>query len=150
MRDLALIPWCAMMLFRVPIALHTSWLASATLLTLNSWLSVSNAKKVVQIIAAFLSAFAAATLGMVVMHYTQDAVVGLTFAWALDGLACRAHERALLPQGILASSEIYESLSITEAWLSNLLKLLSVCVLVSPWTLPAAFGLHKYDWKRAK
>jgi hypothetical protein len=138
------------MLFHVPIALHTSWLASATLLTLNSWLSVSNARKVVQIIAAFLSAFAAATLGMVAMHYTQDAVIGLTFSWALDGLACRAHERAVLPQGILASAEIYESLSITETWLSNLLKGLSLCVLVGPWTLPAAFGWQKYGWKRVK
>jgi hypothetical protein len=150
MRDMTLIPWCAMMLFRLPIALHTAWLASATLLTLNSWLSVSNAKKVVQIIAAFLSAFTAATLGMVVMHYTQDAVIGLTFAWALDGLACRAHERALLPQGVLASSEIYESLSITETWLSNLLKALSLCVLAGPWTLPTALGWHKYGGKRAK
>lgn len=149
MRPLALLPWCAMMLFRLPIAMHTAWLASATLLTFNSWLSVSQVQKVLQIIAAFASAFAAATMGSAIMYYTQDAIIGLTFAWALDGLACRALERSLTPQE-LAAPDIYEALSVTETWLANLLKLLSVGVLASPWLLSAAIGSPKYAWKRVQ
>ena len=142
MQGMHLLAKCAMMLFRFPLALHTAWLACATLLTLNSWLSVSQAKRVVQIIAAFSSAFLAAFLGIASMYYTQDAIIGLTFAWALDGLACRALECSYVPQE-LASQDIYETLSNTESWLSNLLKFLCLLVVAGPTVFLPLLGAAK-------
>jgi len=131
MEDLPLLPYCAMMLFRLPMGVHTMWLAGATLLTFNSWLAVSQCKKVMQIIGAFASAFLGALMGLTLMVYTNDAVIGIVAVWTLDGLACRALESSYVPQEI-ASQDIYESLSITESFLSNICKLGSVGVAAMP------------------
>jgi hypothetical protein len=46
-------------LVRVPFALHTAWLAAATLVNLNAWLAMSNVTTGLQDALAFLSASAA-------------------------------------------------------------------------------------------
>jgi hypothetical protein len=98
MRGLRLLPACAMALLRLPIGLHAIWLFVAVLLTLNSWLAVSQARKVLQILAAFCSAFLGALLGLSHMYYTADATFGITMAFTLDALACRALENSYAPQ----------------------------------------------------
>jgi hypothetical protein len=130
-KDIHLLPACAMMLFRLPIALHSIWLGSAVLLTFNSWIAVSQCKKVLQILAAFCSAFLAALAGLTLMCHSNDAIIGLTMAWVLDALACRAQENSYVVQE-LASQDIYESLSITESFLSNVLKVVTFGFAVAP------------------
>ncbi|KAJ1421721.1 hypothetical protein B484DRAFT_399351, partial [Ochromonadaceae sp. CCMP2298] len=131
MRGLRLLPACALALLRLPLALHAIWLYAAVLLTLNSWLAVSQARKVLQILAAFCSALLGALLSLCFMYLTADATFGITMAFTLDALACRALENSYTPQE-LASQDIYESLSITESFLSNILKVLSLLVAGAP------------------
>ena len=94
-------------LVRFPLALHFAWLAAASLLNFNSWLAVSKASVDSQLSAAFLSAYGAATLGIVFALKTRDPFIAFTLAWALASLSDRTRQKstaALVAEGSALNS----------------------------------------------
>eukprot|EP01032_Pedospumella_encystans_P023679 gene23679-26795_t len=81
-------------LVRFPLALHSAWLAAATLLNFNSWLAVSKISTDSQLASSFLSAYGAATIGAVFTWKTRDPFIAFTIAWALAALSDRTREKS--------------------------------------------------------
>jgi hypothetical protein len=63
---------------------------------------------------------------------TSDAMVSLTVAWALEAVAHRTKEKIRSP-GNLVTSDVHESLAITEQCLSSTLKCVSLGIMVAPF-----------------
>lgn len=85
-------------LMRFPLALHTGWLAAASLLNFNTWIAVSFRTMDTQIAIAFLSIYAAAVVGLVVTASSKDPFIAFTIAWALAALADRTQKKQFSPK----------------------------------------------------
>ena len=107
----------ALIAIRSPIAIHGTWLAAASLLNLNGWISNSNTSITTQTTVAFFSAYAAALIGAVVSFKTGDPLVAGTVAWALAALSAKTKEGSRVD----VATDIYESLAFTEKVLSNVM-----------------------------
>jgi hypothetical protein len=127
-------------LVRLPFALHTGWLAAATLLTMNAWAAVSNLSMGAQIAVAFLSAYAAAGAGAALTLRTRDATLAFTVAWALAAVSSRTQRKvvdlskAQLVPGVAAEGTgmlpVHAALAVTERILSFLLVVLGFGMIV--------------------
>jgi hypothetical protein len=124
-------------LVRVPFALHTAWLAAATLANLNAWLAMSNVTTGLQDALAFLSASAAGFAGAAMALRTRDPVPAVTVAWALAALGWRSQRRGDLAmvdaEGALAAplearSAVHYALANVEKVLAALLALIGAQV----------------------
>lgn len=120
------------MLFRVPFAMHAAWLAAATLINFNSFVAVSRQSKGTQIAAALLSAVAAFAFGLYGSLSTGDPILSMTAAWALEACATKTFDKMKQPNNIV-SPEVHESLAITESIFSNVLKCISLGIIVAPF-----------------
>jgi len=78
-----------LLLCRFPLALHAAWLAAATVLNLNAWISVSNASTAVQVPVAYLSGLIAFVVGGLMTVFSGDPWIALTAAWALSAVRSR-------------------------------------------------------------
>lgn len=122
----------AMLLFRVPFAMHTSWLAAAAALNLNSYVALRGSSKGVQIAVAHMCAYVAFLLGLYGSISRNDPVISLTIAWALEAVSTRSVEKMHLPRN-LVGPDVYESLALTEGMLSNAMKCVSLGIIVAPF-----------------
>ena len=102
---------------RFPIALHTGWLAAATLLNFNGWAAVSKLALSSQVSIAFNSSYIAFIAGCVAAVRQQDPFLALTVAWALKAVA---YQTKTDPQ-VKLQAETIQSLASTENSLANAL-----------------------------
>mmetsp|Transcript_1117 Transcript_1117/g.1819 ORF Transcript_1117/g.1819 Transcript_1117/m.1819 type:complete len:328 (+) Transcript_1117:145-1128(+) len=109
-----------LLLLRFPFALHTGWLAAASLLNLNAWISVSKYSMDQQITTAFLSAYLGAAVGAGLSIRSGDPLIALTVAWALAALSDRTAQK-VAEQPAVISPDTQKALSLTEKGLSYLL-----------------------------
>lgn len=78
-----------LLLFRLPLSLHGSWLCAACLLNLNSWAARVKLPMHTQVAMAMSSAFGAAGLGAALTLSRGDPFIALTFAWALSAVGAQ-------------------------------------------------------------
>lgn len=114
-----------LLLLRFPFSLHTGWLAAATLLNLNGWVSVTQQPMKIQIIVAFLSSYLGAIIGGILSYYTKDPFIGFTVAWALIALSTRTKGK-LTELPLLTDKDTLMSLSTTQKFLSYILCTLGI------------------------
>eukprot|EP01040_Poterioochromonas_malhamensis_P009336 gene9336-10138_t len=108
----------------VPLALHATWLAGATLLNVNGWASVSQQPKPVQVGISFASAFIAAIVGITLSVVSRNPFFAWTSAWALTALG----ERSAKAQNKSFSDDVQQGLSTTELALARIAKIVGVVV----------------------
>lgn len=80
---------------RFPISLHAGWLAAATLLNLNGWISYSRASMDKQYAFAFFAVYVAAGFGLAAGFINSDPFITLTIAWALSALGFQTRKNNL-------------------------------------------------------
>ena len=87
--------WAAvkLLLLRFPFALHTGWLAAASLLNFNTWIAASVRSMDTQIAFAFLSTYVAALVGGALTLTSKDPMLACTVAWALAALSVRTGQK---------------------------------------------------------
>ena len=114
-----------LLLIRFPFALHTGWLAAATLLNLNGWIVLADQSLPMQISIAYLSAYIGAAVGAALSIRSGDPFLGLTVAWALLAVSVRTDQK-LGERPLLADADTQLSLSMTERALSILVGTISI------------------------
>ena len=122
-----------LVLCRSPIALHTGWLAAATLLNLNGWASVSKASAAIQIMLAFASVFIGTSIGAVLSIRTKDFLIAGTVAWAITAVAYKTREKMSSPNNI-AAKDTLAALALSEDFASNALQILAALLFIYPFT----------------
>lgn len=126
----------AAMLARFPLALHTGWLAAASLLNLNGWAAKTSGLGT-QIAAAFSSSFLAAAVSSALAIASGDGFISATAAWALAALSYRTNIKAVDTRknpklNAVVSADVQEGLSIVEGILSKALQALSLVLAAKP------------------
>ena len=122
-----------LMLLRIPIALHLAWIAAASLVNGNLWLAVSRVTMDTQLVAGFLSAYGAASIGAVLAWRSRDPIIALTAAWALAALSDRTRQKstaALVAEGSAMSSREKGFFGRAQGTLATTEKVLSYVLLV--------------------
>ena len=114
-----------LLLIRFPFALHTGWLAAATLLNLNGWSVLSDQSLPVQISIAYMSAYIGAAVGVALSIRSGDPFLGLTVAWALLAVSVRTNQK-ISEKPLLADADTQRSLSMTERALSIFVGMISI------------------------
>lgn len=108
-----------LLLCRFPLALHAAWLAAATVLNLNAWISVSNASTAFQVPVAYLSGLIAFAVGGLMTVFSGDPWIALTAAWALSAVRSRTILK-LAKAG--KSAQVLQSLAkMEQVWVALLL-----------------------------
>jgi len=120
-----------LILMRFPLALHTGWLAAASLLNLNGWAVLANTTPRFQTNVAFLSAILGSIVGGVLSVRSGDGWIALTVAWALQALANRTSRR-IIPQ---ISLNTKNQLSSLEGLLSKVLMVVAVISNFQPFLI---------------
>jgi hypothetical protein len=116
--------WRLLAFLRSALAMLCMWILFCTVITLNSWITVSYGLRMrgLQISAGFLSAFFVATAGCVQSVYAQDPLFALTAAWAMHATAHRSYHKAtMMPTAggkKAVSADVHESLAGVESLLS--------------------------------
>lgn len=118
----------ALLLMRAPIALHTAWLAGATLLNINGWVTVSNLPSAWQIAVAFTSSFGASVVGTFLALRTKDPLISATVAWTLAALSSKTKEKVVTKADTKYPNEVYDSLALVQDWLSKFMKLVTLAI----------------------
>eukprot|EP01038_Epipyxis_sp_PR26KG_P014095 gene14095-18914_t len=104
-----------LLLIRLPFSIHSGWLAAASLLNLNGWVTLSNFSLGFQTAVAFASCYIATAFGGFLTIKTGDPMIGLTIAWALAALAQRTTTRTQK----MISVDTQQALAITQNILSK-------------------------------
>jgi hypothetical protein len=125
-------PKLGLILLRIPLSMHATWLAAATLLNFNSYIAVSRNKKSFQIAVAHGSIYVATLFGIYFSLLMSDATLSWTMAWALQAVAHRTFEKVKAP-GNIVGADVQESLAITENMAANALKCISLGIMVAPF-----------------
>lgn len=125
-------------LVRIPFAMHGTWLAVAALLNLNSYVTIAGATKGNQLAVACCSAYFITAVGLFGATGRSDPVISITASWALESICSRSTEKMRMPRNFVGP-EAYESLVITEGMLANLMKCVSLGVIVAPFFPASSF-----------
>lgn len=118
---LSLLP---LLLSVIPLALHATWLAGATLLNINGWAAVTQIAKPVQISISFASAFITAAVGIGLSVYSLNPFFAWTSAWALTALS----EKSSLTQLKTFSEDVQKGISATEIALARIAQVVGIIV----------------------
>ena len=120
-----------LLLLRIPLSLHTGWLAAATLLNLNGFVAFNKIPMSSQLAVAFASVFVAFLIGTVSTFLLKDPLLAGTVAWATAALAYQTYNKCYVEIAPVA----IDALALTE---SVLYKILLIVAIISPF-VPTIF-----------
>jgi hypothetical protein len=126
-------------LAKLSLALNASWLFCLTMITLNSWLTLTGIFQRIgglATVVAFSSSLAATLGGVLLSMYSSDISFALTCAWALDALAARSMDKSKLiykshSDFDLPHAELLFALSTIETVMSIFLKFVSLYITIT-------------------
>ena len=126
-------------LAKLSLALNASWLFCLTMITLNSWLTLTGIFQRIgglATVVAFSSSLAATLGGVLLSMYSSDISFALTCAWALDALAARSMDKSKLIYKShsnidLPHAELLFALSTIETVMSTFLKFVSLYITIT-------------------